>query len=83
MAQELISVGDAAELAGCSRSTICKRIRVGDLAATRIGERVWLVDRAAVLELVPTLSKRTRRSRAEAAAAAARSKRPKKAVRRS
>lgn len=76
MAQDWVSVAEAAELAGCSRMTICRKIRDGDLVATRLGERVWLIDRAAVLELAPTLSRRTLRHRAEAAARAKRARGP-------
>ena len=77
--KNLITVAEAAEIAGCCEQTICKKIRSGDLEAQKIGVRVWLVSRAAATKLATTISNRSLRKRAEAAAAKAKSRRSAKA----
>ena len=61
---ELISVSEAARIAGCSGTTIRKRLRDGDLEGEKIGILVWMVRRSAVEKLAPSLSNRTTRNRA-------------------
>jgi len=77
--KDLISVAEAAEIAGCSDKTICLKLRTGDLQGERIGDRIWVVSRSAAQRLATTISNRSRRKRAEAAALAARSRRSKRA----
>jgi excisionase family DNA binding protein len=76
---DLVSVAEAAEIAGCSEPTIRKKLIRGDLEGEKIGVRVWLVSRHAASKLAETISNRSKRKRAEAAALAARSRRSKRA----
>lgn len=75
----MVSVADAAEIAGCCEPTIRKKLIRGELEGEKIGIRVWLVRRAAAEKLAETISNRSRRKRAEAAALAARHRRSKRA----
>lgn len=73
--KDLISVNEAAAIAGCTRKTICQKLRAGDLEGDRIGERVWVVRRASAERLASTISNRSIRKRAEAAASKAKTRR--------
>ena len=77
--KNLISVAEAAAIAGCTRKTICKKLCDGDLEGERIGARIWVVSRTAAVRLASTISNRSIRKRAEAAAAKARPKRKSRA----
>lgn len=72
---DLVSVAEAAEIAGCSQKTICQKLRDGDLEGMKVGLRVWLVSRSAATKLAATISNRSIRKRAEAAAAKAKPRR--------
>jgi len=61
---ELLSVAEAAELAGCSDTTIRNKLRAGELEGEKIGRLVWMVRRSSVEDLAPTLCNRTIRNRA-------------------
>jgi excisionase family DNA binding protein len=66
---DLISVAEAADIAGCTKKTICQKLRGGDLEGVKVGVRVWLVSRSAATKLAATISNRSLRKRAEKAAA--------------
>jgi excisionase family DNA binding protein len=66
--KDLISVAEAAEIAGCSDTTIRNKLRTGELDGEKIGLLVWMVRRSAVVSMAPSLSNRTTRNRAAAAA---------------
>lgn len=72
---DLISVAEAADIAGCCEPTIRKKLIRGELEGEKIGVRVWLVSRAAATKLATTISNRSLRKRAEAAAAKTKRKR--------
>ena len=66
--KNLISVAEAAAIAGCSDTTIRNKLRAGELEGEKIGQLVWMVRRSAVESMAPQLSNRTTRNRALAAA---------------
>ena len=73
--EDLVTVAEAAEIAGCCEPTIRKKVRNGELEGERIGARVWMVSRSAAEKLAKTISNRSLRKRAEAAASKAKAKR--------
>lgn len=60
-----ITVSEAAALAGCVESYLRRLLDAGRLKGWKAGERAWLVDRQAVMELAGTLSTRSNRRKAE------------------
>jgi excisionase family DNA binding protein len=60
-----ITVTEAAALAGCVEGYLRRLLADGRIRGWKAGERAWLVDRKAVLELAGQLSTRSNRRKAE------------------
>ena len=73
--EDLVTVTEAADIAGVHRRTIHKRIEDGKMDAVKIGPRMFLVPRSSAVEYAATVSNRSTRKRAEAAAAKAKQRR--------
>ena len=58
-----ITVSEAAELIGCVDGYLRRLLADGRLKGWKAGERAWLVERAAVLELGKTLTTRANKFR--------------------
>jgi excisionase family DNA binding protein len=58
-----ITVSEAAELIGCVDGYLRRLLAEGRLKGWKAGERAWLVERAAVLELGKTLTTRANKYR--------------------
>jgi excisionase family DNA binding protein len=58
-----ITVTEAAEMIGCVEGYLRRLLAAGRLKGWKAGERAWLVDRAAVLELGKTLTTRANKYR--------------------
>lgn len=54
------SVKEVAAILDCTQPTISYHIKYGHLRATRVGERVWLIDRESVASFIKTRSERVR-----------------------
>lgn len=60
-----ITVAEAASLAGCVEGYLRRLLNDGRLKGWKAGERAWLVDRQAVIELGKGLTTRSNRRKAE------------------
>jgi excisionase family DNA binding protein len=60
--RNMITITQAAELAGCSGGYVRRMLRAGKIDGVKITERMWLVSKRDVLALSKELSTRARKN---------------------